>query len=262
MWRVRIRLLLAELLSHVYLCYTKSGIEFLLRCGFSSGRVFATGNTIDQLPIKNAIAKWSDSRLSEFKKQNDLEGKFVMLVCSVLRPKVRLDQLMTAMCSNGLREKDLVLVVIGDGSERERWQQLSCELGVADKIKWLGATRDQDIMAPWFLSATVFVYPGSIGLSILHSMSYGLPVITHGNKETQMPEFEVMEDGVTGLLFKENSVQDLAGKIAWAVNHPDQIARMRNASKKKAWEDYTMEQMINNYSNAIEACHDLVLGNV
>ena len=83
-------------------------------------------------------------------------------------------------------------------------------------------------------------------------MSYGLPVVVHGNEEHQMPEFEVMEDGLTGILFEENSVDDLARKILWICDNGEFINKMKDYCRRKAWNEYTMDQMVANYAEAIE----------
>ena len=252
MWRVKIRLMIAKAISDVYLCYTKTGIDFLCRLGFDGTRVFATGNTIDQIPIGKATGHWNDENLRLFKEECGISGKVLLLVCGVLRPKMRLHQLIEAIADKRLMDRDIMVAIIGDGVEKERNVALARQLKVEDKVIWVGATRDQEVMAPWFLSATAFVYPGAIGLTILHSMSYGLPVVVHGNKEHQMPEFEVMEDGLTGILFEENSVDDLARKILWICENVESIKKMKDYCRNKAWNEYTMDQMVANYAGAIE----------
>lgn len=257
MLRVRIRLAIAKMLSDVYLCYTRTGISFLEGFGFARENLFATGNTINQAPILEAMRHWSQDRLAKFVQEKQLVGRNLILICSVLRPKVKLFTLFKAMSEKCIREHKVLLAVIGEGPEKEKCQALADEYGIGDMILWIGATRDQNVMAPWFLTAKAFVYPGSIGLSILHSLSYGLPVIVHGNADHQMPEFEIMEEGNTGLLFRENDVKDLAAKIVWAVEHPNQMKRMGEYSKDKAWKAYSMNAMIANYSAAIERCIQL-----
>ena len=74
-----------------------------------------------------------------------------------------------------------------------------------------------------------------------------------------MPEFEMMEDGKTGLLFREDDVSDLATKIVWAVEHPSEMAAMRNYSQIKAMKNYSMEGMVANYSAAIERCSQITI---
>lgn len=64
--------------------------------------------------------------------------------------------------------------------------------------------------------------PGNVGLTAIHSMTYGTPVCTHSNLCTQMPEVESIIDGITGCFFQENDVQGLAHTIKkWLNNKLD-----------------------------------------
>lgn len=240
----RIRIMIMRLLNPtVLLFYTNTGVKWMRDHGVRHPRMFATGNTINQTSIKNAIASFDG--VDRFK------GKQGLLCCAVLRPKVKLDQLVRAMMDSRLT--DTVLAVIGDGSEKANYAALAKACGVDDRVVWLGATRDQAVMAPWFLSAKVFVYPGAIGLSILHALSYGLPVIVHGNASHQMPEFEVMIDGKTGLCFEEDNVADLADKIYQLLVDEERRDMMSQYAKEVAYKKYSMSQMVEHYVEAIEA---------
>ena len=252
-WRIAIRLFLTRLLSNDVLCYTSAGARWMVDHGFDKDHVFATGNTIDALPIKDAIAKWTPAKLATFQEANGLVGKKVLVFCSALRPKVRLDVLLRALVAGRLAARDdIVLAVIGSGEKEAEYRQLAHDLGVASRVCWLGAMQDQNAMAPWFLSAKLFVYPGSIGLSILHAFNYGLPVITHGNAEHQMPEFEAMADGKNGLCFKEGDAADLAEKILSVVDDDQKLAFMSMNALETA-SHYTIDQMVANFAEAIEA---------
>ena len=253
---VRVRLAFANVLCDVFLAYTRTGIKYLESAGFKRGRVFATGNTIDQRPVEAAIEAWTSERLRAFQAKNDIVGKKLLLCCSVLRTKVKLDLAIKALAEPEL--SGVLLVVIGDGDEKVACQKLAVDLGVASRIRWIGATRDQMEMAPWFLSASAFVYPGSIGLSILHSFFYALPVVTHGNVSHQMPEFEVMEDGKTGLCFKEDDISDLGLKVAQILFDEDKRLNMSSYCRQVAHERYSMKSMIDNYCEAIECAHNLL----
>lgn len=250
-----IRLFISRLLSDEFICYTRTGVEYLVEKGFKRERVFATGNTIDQAPIRNAIDYWTQERLKEFRKQAGIEGKKLFLCCGYMRPKVRLDLFIRAMSSAKL--KNVHLVVIGDGDMKSSYNELAKSLGVDSRIVWRPATHDQKEMAPWFLSAKAFVYPGSIGLSILHSLSYGLPVITHGNVDHQMPEFEVMENGRTGYTFSEGNVDELIHVCGKVLADENRLVEMSKYSQRVAFEKYSMAQMVKNFSEAIDATFSL-----
>jgi glycosyltransferase involved in cell wall biosynthesis len=244
---VKIRLWIAKKLSDVMLVYTHTGVGYLVRRGFASDRVFATGNTINQIPINKAISGYDGK---------DMFGGFLgILCCSVLREKVKLDLAIRALAD--IRLKDVRLAVIGDGPMKNKYEEVAKEAKVSDRILWLGATRDQDNMAPWFLSAKCFVYPGAVGLSILHSMSYGLPVVVHSNPAHQMPEYEIMEDGRTGVCFNEGDVQDLDNKLAWMIKNEGARQEMSAYCRKVALEKYSMNQMIENFARAVEVARDI-----
>lgn len=250
-----VRLFVSKLLSDVFICYTRTGLEYLVEKGFSRSRVFATGNTIDQRPIREAIDYWTTERLADFQGRVGIVGKKLFLCCGYMRTKVRLDLFIRAMSSDAL--KDVVLAVIGDGEMKNSYIELARALGVDSRIIWRPATHDQNEMAPWFLSAKAFVYPGAIGLSILHSLSYGLPVITHGNEEHQMPEFEVMEDGKTGCIFPEGDVEGLVNACVKILADKERLSEMSKYSQKVAFGKYSMSQMVENFSEAIEETFSL-----
>jgi len=256
-FRVKIRLMLAKMLSDIFLCYTKSGRDYLIARGFAENRVFATWNTIDLEPIKRAREYWSQDRLSDFRTQHNIGTRPILLLCSALRPKTRLDFLIRAMSDIRLANRNPILVVIGEGPKEQECKALAKELGVDGDIMWFGPERDQMKLAPWFLSASMYVYPGAIGLGIIHSLAYGLPVVVHDNADHQMPEFEVMEVGKTGLAFKENDISDMVDKILSLLNNPEECKAMGKYSIAKVFSQYSMDQMIENYSAAIEAAHSI-----
>lgn len=249
---VFIRLQVVKLVADAYLCYTQTGVDFLRRHGFANRQVFATGNTIDAKPIKVACSRWDEASLACFRRENGLADRDVLLICGVLRDKVRLDLLLKAISDSKIIAKNIALVVIGDGPANEKYREYSRTLGLGERVKWLGATRDQEVMAPWFLSSKAFVYPGAIGLGIIHSMFYGLPVIVNDNPSSNGPEYEIMENGRTGLVFKEGNPDDLVEKILLLLEHEDQRREMGRYAKEKAEKKYSMDNMVDNFSLAIE----------
>ncbi len=110
---------------------------------------------------------------------------------------------------------------VGDGPEMENLQKA---MAADDVTKyWLvGALYDEQEIARYLYFADICVSPGNVGLTGIHALSYGLPVITNDNFEQQMPEFEAIEQGRTGDFFKEDDVCSLADKIeSWLKNNND-----------------------------------------
>ena len=55
--------------------------------------------------------------------------------------------------------------------------------------------------------------PGDVGLTAIHSLSYGCPVVSHNHFCSQGPEFETIIPNVTGDFFEYNNINDLADVI-------------------------------------------------
>lgn len=237
-------------LASTILFYNKSGIEWLKSEGYDTSHVFATGNTIDQASIKAALAEWTEERLAEFQRKEGLIGHRVVLTCSRIIEKQRLHEAIEALSKKPLAREGTLLVVIGDGPLKDDCQRLAERLGVSSRIRWLGAIFDERDMAPWFLSAKAFTYPGPVGLAILKALSYGLPAVL--NDTHNSTEAEIMENGKTGLLFKEHDTEDLARTLDELMSDEGRREKMSEYSRKVAFENYSMDMMINNFSAAIE----------
>jgi len=237
----------------VILLYTDKEVEEYKQRGFSPDKLFATNNTIDQKPIQKAMLAWSASRLDKFKIQNNLLDKRILLFCSRLTAKSGLDLMLYALARLSKIESNYLLVVIGEGKEKQRLMKHAEILGISGYVQWVGSIFDQMQIAPWFMSAECLVYPGAIGLSLIHAFSYGLPVITHGNMLNQGPEIAALQNGENGLLFSEGNVDDLVKKILFLTEHPDIRSKMSKQALNTVANKFSMDNMVKQFVNAIYA---------
>ncbi len=92
----------------------------------------------------------------------------------------------------------------------------------------------------------------TFGLVIVEAFCQGLPVIA--SRLGSMAE--IVEDGVTGLHFTPGDAADLAAKVRWAADHPEDMRRMGANARRVYEEKYTPEenykQLIAIYEQAIE----------
>lgn len=108
--------------------------------------------------------------------------------------------------------------IIGEGSEKEN---LIRKFGKSQNIWFYGACYDENKISELIYNADLCVSPGNIGLTAIHSLSYGTPLITHNNFANQMPEFETIENMKTGTFFKEDNVNSLVNIITkWLEVYP------------------------------------------
>ncbi|WP_066018664.1 glycosyltransferase [Endozoicomonas atrinae] len=92
------------------------------------------------------------------------------------------------------------------------------EASLSGHIEMVGAIYNEDEIAKILMKAKFFIHPGAVGLSILHALSYNIPVITHNDGNNHMPEFCVLEDGVNSLLY--DNKQGLLSTVKSALSLP------------------------------------------
>jgi len=114
------------------------------------------------------------------------------------------------------------LKVVGKGEFEADWQQRGPDV-------YLGFKPLPEVIAQMRRSQYVLV-PSicyeNFPRTIVEAFSVGVPVI--GSRMGAMAE--LIEDGVTGLLVNPGDAQDLAEKMAWAADHPQEMLAMgRNA---------------------------------
>lgn len=105
------------------------------------------------------------------------------------------------------------IIFVGDGEEREHLESLVSSLELTTTTHFYGNSYDEIQNAPLIFNADLCVSPGNVGLTAMHSMVYGTPVLTHDDFPYQMPEFEAIKAGKTGDFFRHNDVNSLAESI-------------------------------------------------
>jgi len=105
--------------------------------------------------------------------------------------------------------------------------------------------------------ALLFVYPGSIGLSLLHAMAYGIPAIIHDNDSQHMPEYLVFENNSSGRQFKFNNASSLSNTINNLANDFSCLTNFSNRSLYLIDRYYNAKHMSNNFINCIDSVSDV-----
>jgi glycosyltransferase involved in cell wall biosynthesis len=210
--------------------------------------VFVAINSLDQDEIQRAREDWlgRPGELASFRTEHRLHGPTALFVSRLLEEN-RVDLLLRATAT----VQGLTTVIIGKGPDRERLETLARELGIADRVRFPGAIYGEDAIAPWFLSADVFVYPVNIGLSIMHAMGYALPVVTSDHLAGHNPEIEALEPGVNGLLYRDADLDAMADAIRAIVNDPPRRDAMGEAARRTVLERFNIPRMVDGLEAAI-----------
>ena len=91
---------------------------------------------------------------------------------------------------------------------------------------------------------------------LVESFSQGLPIIVSGLGSLA----EIVQDGFNGLHFEHGNANDLAEKVRWMIEHPDECKRMSKNARNSYLNKYTPEknysELISIYKTAIEESND------
>lgn len=242
-------------ISHRVLVYGDRALILAANSGFSPDKVTAIYNSLDwerSVQLYDEMTRISrDVSFGKLKKSRNHR----QLVCTArLTSLCRFDLLLEAMAILNARSHSVCLTLIGDGPERSSLEAQAKRLGV--QVKFLGAIYDEAVLARLIYSAELTVCPGKIGLAAMHSLSYGTPVITHDDFDSQMPEVEAIIAGETGDFFARGDVEALANAIQnWLAADRDRDL-LRAACRKIIGDRYTPKVQ----STLIEGALDEVIG--
>jgi glycosyltransferase involved in cell wall biosynthesis len=116
------------------------------------------------------------------------------------------------------------LVLVGDGPERERLTQLAHELGVEDRVRFLGA-RPREEALRYLAGATAAILSSAwenLPHAAVEALSVGTPVVA--TSVGGVPE--VVHDGENGLLVPPNDAAALAAALRRVLDDPELRARL------------------------------------
>jgi glycosyltransferase involved in cell wall biosynthesis len=199
-------------LAHDLLLYGRWAKTIAIAQGFDPSRVHVVSNSLDVEAQRRALAAIPASRPAEVRRELFGEDRTPVLCCTTRLTRLRrLDMLLDAVAQLRDQGKPSNVAIIGDGPERSNLQAQAERLNL--KVAFLGACYDEGRIGEVLLASNACVAPGQVGLTAMHALAFGVPVISHGDPSRQMPEFESIVPGVTGSLFEEGSVQSLASAI-------------------------------------------------
>lgn len=157
-----------------------------------------------------------------------------------LVPRKGVDTLIEAMGILAERpQRTPILLVAGIGELRESMESRAAELGIGERVRFLGKIPHDDV--PMAMAAgNVFVLPSlSEGLPtvVCEAMSCGRPVVATAVDGTP----EIVRDGETGFLVSPKDPEGLAEALAAVLDDPALAAQMSYRADVIAAERYTWD---------------------
>jgi glycosyltransferase involved in cell wall biosynthesis len=219
-----------------YFAYTQISVDAVAQTGFPLERITNLNNTIDTSAMRRDRDSITAEDIAVLKRALGIGGGPVGVFIGSLYRGKGLEFLFKA-CQR-IRERLPVFqwLIIGEGSERptvEKWA------AAHDWIHWVGARQGRD-KALYLKCADVMLSPNMVGLGIIDSFVYAVPMVTTDSRD-HGPEIAYLHHGDNGLMTHED-VDAFALTVCSLVSDPTALERMRRACLASA-DHYSLDDM-------------------
>jgi len=156
--------------------------------------------------------------------------------CDRMRYK-GIDTVIEALPSLVSEFQKLRYIVVGEGPDRPRLENLADSLGLGNHVRFTGAVNEPELKEI-YRQGSAFVLPSGgegFGIVYLEAMAYGLPVIAA--RAGGAPE--VVLDGQTGLLVPYGDPEGVAMAIRQILSDPALARRLGEAGRRRVKEKFT-----------------------
>jgi len=235
------RLIFLNLATDILL-YENRAKKMLIKHGFNSLKLHVVFNSLDYNTQKTIFNNLINNSI------NSRSAKKRIVFIGRLTKVKKIEMLVNAVINLNSDNKNIDLIVIGEGSRKPYLEKIVNASEYKKNIKFLGSLYNEEKIANIIFNSDLCVSPGNVGLSCIHSLTYGTPVCTHDNLNNQMPEAEAIKSGENGFFFKENDMNDLQKRIlSWFKNNHKKNSRqfIRKIIDEKYNPKYQMK-VINN----------------
>jgi L-malate glycosyltransferase len=136
-------------------------------------------------------------------------------------------------------EKNITLLLVGDGSKMDEYIQLASSLGIADKVIFKGRVPHEEVIN-YHASIDIFVSLSvldseSFGVSLVEAMAMATPVVASDVSGFK----EVLGENPCGLVVARNSVDEAVDAISTYIDKPDFAIEMGKRAKVRAKQMYS-----------------------
>ena len=260
-WRAQVPVILSALHSTGYPVYVERMNRMLapitdgfIGCAKSHSEFLVNG---EKCPRSKVFTVWNGVDVERFRPRDRgvmranlgiASDSPVAGIVAALRPEKQHVMLIEAMARVVAEVPKALLVIVGDGIEREAIEAKVSELGLAQNVRLLGTRHDvPEILAALdlkVLSSKMEANPAST----LEAAACGLPVVVP--HVGSLPDTVV--DGETGLLCQPNDPAALANGMLQIFSDRRRAEEMGQAGRELVCRRFSVEAMVGGYERLID----------
>jgi N-acetyl-alpha-D-glucosaminyl L-malate synthase BshA len=193
-------------------------------------------NCDEYTPIKDEAAR------AEARRKLAAPDEAILMHLSNFRPVKRVVDVVKVF-ARVAREMPAQLFLVGDGPDRSTAEWLAHDLQIHEKVHFMGKQERVNELLPL---ADLMVMPSeleSFGLAALEAMACKVPSIaTRVGGVT-----ELIDDGVTGLLYPVGNVEDMAAGAVSLLKDRERLEAMREAGRATARKRFCSSLVVPHY---------------
>jgi glycosyltransferase involved in cell wall biosynthesis len=134
---------------------------------------------------------------------------------------------------------EATFLLAGEGPERERLEASAAQLGIVDRVRFLGRREDvPELLAACDVFALPSLYEGS-SLAVLEAMAAGIPIVSSAIGGTE----ELIDDGRSGLLVAPGDPDALAAALRRVLGDGELRKRLAARARERVEAGLTREAM-------------------
>ena len=239
-------------LSRGLLLYGDHAKRLLCAKGFPADQLHVIYNSLNDHEQSAVLARITRDECEAFRRSLGI-GDQERLICFTgrLQPVKRLPWFLKALYRVVRQGRNIHLALVGDGSERPVLESLVQELKLSGFVHFLGETYDEFRLGLVLSASDLAVVPSGAGLSVMHALAYGTPVLLHDKVEEHFPEWEAVREGETGWFYRYDDSSDCAEKIIAALFPIPQKPAMAAACRSMITHRYNTTAHAGLFMNAI-----------
>ena len=196
-------------------------------------------NRLHVVHVGVPIEQFTNSKAEGLQQDHELRNPVILFIGRQV-PEKGQAVLLEAVALLAEREREVDVVLAGDGPWRAEFERLAKRLGLISRVSFPGAV-GQDEIRDLYASASIFCLPSfaeGVPVVLMEAMAMELPVVS--TRITGIPE--LIDDGHTGLLVAPGRADELADALERLLVDPALRREIGSHARKKVICEFNTEK--------------------
>jgi glycosyltransferase involved in cell wall biosynthesis len=231
---------------HWWFAYTQRCANIVESNGFAKNRITVFNNSIDIQQIENERQALDYSKLDAMRKHQFYNSQNIAVYVGAIYADKRPEFLIAAALEIRKRVPDFQLIAIGSGPEAHIVEKAATEHA------WIHAVGPKFGMEKTELVslAKVWLMPGLVGLAVLDSFAYEVPMVTT-NLSFHSPEIDYLDNGINGLIINNDSSVDAYANEVSRLFENESLRQKLVEGCRLAKSKYSIEEMASRFATGV-----------